>query len=98
MTFEIVPLISIWDLTKELFAAGLIENDAAAEFADELFGDYYMNDSSKMFYIGECYDEVYYGESCWQNPDRIKKFNAIRQYLRDRLPTGTQKILVDISW
>lgn len=72
MTFEICPVMDIWDLTKELFNAGIIENDAAAELADYLFGDSYMNDTYKSFYVHEEYDEEYTDER-WQNWDNIQK-------------------------
>ena len=97
MIFEICPVMDIWNLTTELFDVGIIENDAAAELADYLFGDEYMNDSYKSFYIHEEYDEPYWGEP-WQNYDNIQKNNAIRKYLRERLPVGTKKIVIDVSW
>ena len=101
MKYEMRPVIDIWDLQEAL------ELQYGEEFTDQyggtahglcgfLFGDDYMNDCYKSHLLEiEEFDPV----NCpWQNEIHITIMNCINTFLLDILPTGTERVLIDVSW
>ena len=92
MKYEMVPVISIYDLETALLAQYNI--DLTGELASFLFDNSFTNDSYKSYWFAEM--DEYIGES-WQHEERIHIENCIRSILQDTLP-GYERCLIDVSW
>lgn len=91
LQYKMVPAFGIRDLERALgeeYGASF-EERYDYELANFLFGDEYVNDCSKRFYI----DSVEPDGDEWS-----ETFNIIVQFLRERLPMDTKYVLIDVSW
>lgn len=93
MKYNMCPVVRASDLAHELnlqYGWNLDGHDLAAF----LFNQYY-NDACQSFWIADLED--YRGEP-WQDEDSISKMNAIKIFLQDVLPAGTDVVIIDTSW
>ncbi len=94
MKYEMCPVVSIYALEEALTAQYGANEVFCGELTPFLFGDDFMNDSYKSFYIDEL--EVYEGKS-WQDEEEIRIINCVKTFLQDTFP-GHDRILIDVSW
>ena len=97
--FEMLPVISVYDLEDELIERNIIEQgDSLSQILWE--GDY-MNDCFKRLYVGTEYFEYEEEQDGIDNGDEeAVKYYKVRRALRDILQeagVGTT-CLVDVSW
>lgn len=97
--FEMLPVISVYDLEDALTERGVIEQgDSLSQILWE--GDY-MNDSYKCLYVGTEYGEDEEEQDGIDNGDEDEvKYYKVRRALREILQEagiGT-RCLVDVSW
>lgn len=94
MKYKMCPVIWIDDIVKGLNTQYDWHWDDQ-DLAEFLFGDNYYNDSCQSFWIADLED--YRGES-WQDENEISTMNAIKIFLQDVLPKGTDTVIIDTSW
>lgn len=92
MKYEMMPVISIYDLEDALLAQ--YDIDWTGELASFLFGDSFINDSYKSYWFAEM--DEYTGKP-WQNEEYIRVENCVKSILQDVLP-GHKRCLIDVSW
>lgn len=94
MKYKMRPVIWIDDVADGLNAQYGWNWDGQ-DLAQFLFGDNYYNDSCQSLWIADL--EYYRGEP-WQDENEISLMNAIKIFLQDILPAGTDTVIIDTSW
>ncbi len=93
LQYRMAPVFGIRDLERALgeeYGASF-EERYDYELTSFLFGDEYVNDCFKRFYIDSLEDDN--GDDEW-----AETYNIIVQFLRERLPVDTKYVLIDVSW
>ena len=96
MNIEYLPVINIDDLQEAIELQYGEDTFKEHELRSLLFGDYYVNDSFKIY----CWEDAPYEYNkgySWTTEEKVRLENLVAGYLADIFP-NQKEVLIDISW